>query len=223
MLLIFSSGYQNPLPNSTPIHSPPFYREEALPSTSARQISQSPARSIAEGNTLGDWASSTGTFAASVEQADQVHSWTLTNRKGLHMCFSHIPLTQLQRTVKQASLVQSLLTTPAYYHPTMCGNPKVSNPMSHEKLMPPTFPNLADKNISLLLLTPTFYMGYRPMKRLTRHMLPAFANIGIHSSEVKATVATMALPSLAPNSKPPHNGKVPTTQGCFTAPRAKGY
>ena len=34
----------------------------------------------------------TGTFRASTEQADQFHSYTHTNLKGLHACFSHISL-----------------------------------------------------------------------------------------------------------------------------------
>ena len=68
---------------------------------------------ISEGNTLADQTTSTGTFMASTEQADQFHSCTHKNIKGLHACFPHISLAQLQRIIKICSSCESLITTPA--------------------------------------------------------------------------------------------------------------
>lgn len=50
-----------------------------------------------QGNSLADRVASTGTFMASTEQADQFHSLTHTNLKGLHSRFPHILVKQLHR------------------------------------------------------------------------------------------------------------------------------
>jgi hypothetical protein len=68
---------------------------------------------ISEGNALPDQTASMGTFMPSTEQADQFHSCTHTNIKGLHAHFPHVPLAQLQRIIKTRSSCASLITTPA--------------------------------------------------------------------------------------------------------------
>ena len=68
---------------------------------------------ISQRNTLADQTASREIFMASTEQADQFHSCTHTNIKGLQVHFPHIPLAQLQRIIKTCSSCASLITTPA--------------------------------------------------------------------------------------------------------------
>lgn len=75
------------------------------------EIAQSPAT---EGNTLTHQTTSTGTFMVSTELADQFHSRTHTNKKGLHAHFPHITLLEPQRIIKTCSSCASLLSPQLY-------------------------------------------------------------------------------------------------------------
>ena len=128
---------------------------------------------LSEGNALADQTTSTGTFVASTEQADQFHSLTQTNIKGIHNCFPHTPHVQLQRIIKSysSSSCASLITTPT-----------LQMMDTHTQLMSPVFLNLVDRNTFLLsylhFIWATVQTG-KNSKRLIHHMLSTFAIMGI--------------------------------------------